>query len=518
MTQERKAHVEGNGAIAQDGSVAAGAGGVAVGRDVHGPVVVAGEGAQVTVTYQGIKVVIPSSEAVTSHRAALRDRLERDARARWGGMSTYIQEEGATLPVEASPYQTGRLGPRENLLTLLRAADRLLVLGEPSSGKTVALERLAWELCDEEEQVVPVLVPLSHYAGTPLTAWVRAILRKTGHLRLDDERALEAFLEESEARCLFLFDGLNEVAPPYRDRLVEELVLWMTAHRRHSVILTSRPQDDLWQRLRGEVGRAVVVQPIGDDQVQAYLVEHLDEKGGIEMVLIPAGEFLMGSTEDDRMADNDERPQHTLYLPDYYIARTLVTNEQYARFVEQNPERRPIGAGWRFTKPPSDRLEDPVVGVSWYDALAYCEWLKQTGRTYRLPTEAEWEKAARGADGRLFPWGDELTPHHCDCDSTGITPVDRHEKEPSPYGCYVVVGNIREWTSTLWGEDWKKAQFTYPYRNDGREDPSAPSTVYRICRGRAYDDDASRLGCSARSHYAPNARDRNLGFRVVLEV
>jgi len=292
MSQEQKAQLGGSGAVAQGGGVATGEKGVAIGGDVHGGVIATGN--HVTVVYQGVEVAIPSPEAVARHRAALRERLETDARTRWGGMSLYIQEEGATLPIEASPYQTGRLGPRENLLRLLHTAGRLLVLGEPGSGKTVSLERLAWELCSPPETVgpppelagpgpelaVPVLVRLFHYAGTSLAEWVRASLQETGHLRLDDERALAAFLQEGKSRCFFLFDGLNEVPPPYRDRLVDELVRWMAACSRHCVVLTSRSQDEVWRRLRGEVNQTVVVQPIGDAQARGYLVAHLGEQRG----------------------------------------------------------------------------------------------------------------------------------------------------------------------------------------------------------------------------------------------
>jgi formylglycine-generating enzyme required for sulfatase activity len=227
-----------------------------------------------------VETELPSSDAIARHRAALRERLEAEARARWGGMAVYIQEEGATLPIEASPYQTGRLGPGKNLLDLLRAAHRLLVLGEPGSGKTVSLERLAWELCHGPEPVVPVLVPLFHYEGAPLAEWVRATLRETGHLRLDDEQMLLAFLgQETLARCFFLFDGLNEVPPAYRDRLAGELARWTSAHPRHPVVLTSRPQDELWRRLRADVDQAVVVQPIADEEARSYLVAHLGQRG-----------------------------------------------------------------------------------------------------------------------------------------------------------------------------------------------------------------------------------------------
>jgi formylglycine-generating enzyme required for sulfatase activity len=279
VEEDKSASVEGSGAIAKDQSVAAGERGIATQGDVSQSTFVTGDHNVLNVTYQGIEVRIPSPTAIASHRAALRQQLEKDAQARWGGMSTYIQEEGATLPIEASPYQTGRLGPRENLLRMLHSADWLLVLGEPGSGKTVALERLAWELCDGPEPTIAVLVRLFQYDGKPLAEWVRTHLQECGYLRLDDERALTAFLQEGEARCIFLFDGLNEVSPPHRDALVGELVRWMKGYPRHSVILTSRSQDELWRRLRGDVNRAVVLQPISDEQARAYLVAHLDQRG-----------------------------------------------------------------------------------------------------------------------------------------------------------------------------------------------------------------------------------------------
>jgi formylglycine-generating enzyme required for sulfatase activity len=119
-----------------------------------------------------------------------------------------------------------------------------------------------------------------------------------------------------------------------------------------------------------------------------------------EMVLIPAGKFLMGSDPSvDKNARDNEQPQHTLHLPDYYLAKTPVTNAQYAAFVQATYRRQP--EGWEHGKPPSGKEDHPVVHVSWHDAVAYCRWLSEvTGRPYRLPSEAEWEKGARGTDGR----------------------------------------------------------------------------------------------------------------------
>jgi len=321
--------------------------------DVSGQVAVGHDIVQigvVNVTYQGTQVAIPTPEAVAAHRAALREKLEADARARWGGMAYYIQEEGATLPVEASPYQEGRLGAREDLLQALGAADRLLVLGEPGSGKTVSLERLAWGMCDGEGAEVPVLVPLRDYAEKSLAEWVLSFLRETGHLRLDDEKALEAFLDQGDCRCTFLFDGLNEVAPPYRDRLIEDLRLWMTAHPRHSVILTSRSQDELWRRLRGEVERAVVVQPVGDEQMEAYLVAHLDEQGRAlygrlderlrEMARTPLILWLV----KEAGAAGESLPGNRGELYERFVGRMLRRDTQQRQLDAEIPDRTKVKA------------------------------------------------------------------------------------------------------------------------------------------------------------------------------
>ncbi len=270
MTSEYEAHLNGDGAIAQgDDAIAAG----------KQAVVIKGSGNTVTITFQGTEIAIPALEAVAAHRVALRAHLERRACQRWGSMATYIHEEGAALPLEASPYQTGRLGPREPLLQALREAQRLLVLGGPGAGKSVSLERLAWDLCAGEAPQIPVLLPLFRYDGASLHAWIRASLQRTGHLRLDTEQALTAFLKESPARCYVLFDGLNEVPPAHRDTLIGELTRWLMTYPRHPVVVTSRPQDELWRQVRGELDRALVVQPISDEQAQAYLVAHLEDKG-----------------------------------------------------------------------------------------------------------------------------------------------------------------------------------------------------------------------------------------------
>jgi len=241
-----------------------------------------------------------------------------------------------------------------------------------------------------------------------------------------------------------------------------------------------------------------------------------------EMILIPAGEFLMGSDpERDRYASDDEQPQHTLYLPDYYIAKTPVTNAQYALFVQTTDYRLP--RHWRRGKPPKGEEDHPVVYVSWYDAVGYCNWLSQaTGKAYRLPSEAEWEKAARGTDGRIYPWGNE-PPDEERCNFykplRRTTAVGHYSPQgDSPYGCADMAGNVTEWTRSLcglWTGD-KVELFGYPYDpGDGREDLEAGSLVARVMRGGAFDCGVRFVRCAVRNWNHPDLRGGNVGFRLV---
>ena len=231
-----------------------------------------------------------------------------------------------------------------------------------------------------------------------------------------------------------------------------------------------------------------------------------------EMLLIPAGEFLLGSEpQRDEHARDDEQPQASLHLSDYWLARTPVTNDQYVSFVAAT-ERR----GWQQ---PSGKDKHPAVNVSWHDARAYCRWLAQvTGKFYRLPTETEWEKGARGTDGRIWPWGDQWVL--CGCNTSeerkGDTmPVDTYAESPSPYGLLDMVGNVGEWTRTKWGPDPAAPRYGYPYRSDdGREDPA--SDDHRVVRGGCWFNSgwlARRIG---RFGGQPSDRFGNLGFRVAV--
>ncbi len=211
-----------------------------------------------------------------------------------------------------------------------------------------------------------------------------------------------------------------------------------------------------------------------------------------ETVLIPGGPFLMGSDVDEE----NERPQQTVELPDFRIGKTPVTNAQYAEFLAKNPEQpEPRKVGWFLRKPPAGKEEHPVVSVSWHDGVAYCQWLSEvTGRTYRLPSEAEWEKAARGTDGRRYPWGNEWQEGIANLDGDETTPVAAHPNGTSPDGCLDMLGNVQEWVGTEAG--WEE----------------------RVVRGGSYRSAADEVRCSARGAGNEASRVPWRGFRVVMEI
>jgi formylglycine-generating enzyme required for sulfatase activity len=236
-----------------------------------------------------------------------------------------------------------------------------------------------------------------------------------------------------------------------------------------------------------------------------------------ELVSIPAGPFQIGSPDPADVAQGDWELQQ-VDLPAYAIGKYPVTNAQYAAFVAEKKAHKPEGAGWIGANPPRGQEAYPVVGVSWVDACAYCAWLSaQSGRAYRLPTEAEWVKAARGdQDRRRYPWGDlEPTSERCDLVERRPNPVDRYPLGQSPYGCFDMVGAIYEWTATSWGYDarlMRDGPCGAPY--DAAR-VRAEADAYRVCCGGPLQDRSRRLGCSVRSCFAPTTRAPVIGFRVV---
>ncbi len=238
--------------------------------------------------------------------------------------------------------------------------------------------------------------------------------------------------------------------------------------------------------------------------------------GEPEWVEIPAGEFWMGGEMYD-----DEKPMHQVYLERYAIARTPVTNAQYRLFVEATKYK--VSDHWKDGRPPSGKENHPVVYVSWKDAMAYCRWLSQvTGKPITLPSEAEWEKAARGdRDRREYPWG-EWAEGRANTEELGLkdtTPVGIFPEGASPYGCLDMASNVWEWTRSLWGQDWGNPEFKYPYQaNDGREDMNAKGNVSRVLRGGSWTIDRRSARCAYRLWNFPASFDFIVGLRVLLSL
>jgi formylglycine-generating enzyme required for sulfatase activity len=206
-----------------------------------------------------------------------------------------------------------------------------------------------------------------------------------------------------------------------------------------------------------------------------------------------------------------------------------VTNTQYLAFVQATGHRRP--AHWQDGKPLPGQEEHPVVNVSWYDALAYCRWLAEvTGRPYRLPSEAEWEKGARGDGGRIYPWGDGWDAARCNArrepgdysgapSEEGVTSVLAYPAGASPYGALDMAGNVWEWTLSLWGEGGHEPTFKYPYDlADGRENVEAPTDVRRVLRGGSFNYGLASARCACRNRVAPESMNWYVGFRVMFPV
>jgi len=256
---------------------------------------------------------------------------------------------------------------------------------------------------------------------------------------------------------------------------------------------------------------------------------------------VPAGKFIMGS---DYYHDN-EKPRHTLNLPyTYYAAKYPITNAQYATFVADGGYDKPqywTAAGWaekekpfwnnyepwtgsRDKGEPFNLLNHPVVEVSWYEAVAFCHWLTEKLRTdgklaegwlICLPTEAEWEKAARGTDGRVYPWGNEFDPNKAnggtDSEIESTSAVGFFPKGKSPYGCQDMAGNVWEWCATKWHKDYKP----YPYQIENEWTADYLEGKYnRMLRGGSWGLNSDHFRCVYRYADDPNINYYDRGFRL----
>ena len=237
-----------------------------------------------------------------------------------------------------------------------------------------------------------------------------------------------------------------------------------------------------------------------------------------------AGEFSMGnSKKTDEMAWEEEAPQRVETIEQAYrIGKCPITNRQFKAFMDDGGytekwRRLWTAAGWaekgERTGPEMwgsmfGLANHPVVGVSWYEAVAFCNWLtEKSGHVVSLPTEAQWEKAARGTDARKYPWGGEITPDHANYNETGIGSTSAAGIFPrgsSPCGALDMSGNVWEWCATKWRDDYKKP-----------EDNDPEGQAVRVLRGGAFSYGSKVVRCAARFRFDPKLRNLDLGFRVV---
>lgn len=252
-----------------------------------------------------------------------------------------------------------------------------------------------------------------------------------------------------------------------------------------------------------------------------------------DLARIPAGDFFMGAAD----AEEDERPVHRVFLREYSIGRFPVTQEEFARFVRDTGHPAPavrslplITAGgrdaifkelavpyvWHNGEPPPGHGTHPVVLITHDDAVAYCHWLARLiGRGVRLPTEAEWEKAARGGvDGQRYPWGDDIDPSRCNFLVDPATKPRRGTRPtgtfpPNAYGLYDISGNVWEWVSDWYGADY--------YAVSDPADPRGPQAGHmRIVRGGSWvNEDVTMLRCGYRHKVPPDTYAYSIGFRIV---
>jgi sulfatase modifying factor 1 len=264
-------------------------------------------------------------------------------------------------------------------------------------------------------------------------------------------------------------------------------------------------RDDLVNRYQTE---AAAQRSRYADLIRSRHEVRVNPKDGLLYVMIPPGEFEMGCVPGDEACDGSEKPRHHVVISKpFWLSQTEVTVEAYKRFAKETGREMPPPP--RFN-PNWDHPDDPVVNVSWNDAEAYCRW---TGG--RLPTEAEWEYAARGGkDGLIYPWGNDITPEHANYWSSkwnGTSPAGSYP--PNGFGLYDMSGNVWEWVSDWYQEDYYRG-LASPV-----SDPKGPAKdTIRVLRGGSWNNNPRNARASNRNRNEPENRNNNIGFRCAWDV
>ena len=267
--------------------------------------------------------------------------------------------------------------------------------------------------------------------------------------------------------------------------------------------------------------------PTSEPELGSTMVSPVD---GMTMVFVPEGDFVMGSAPSDPNARDDELPQHTVFLSDYWIDQTEVTNAMFALFL-QDTGNQSEGGAWLTENDPDIHVflsdgqwqaeagfeDHPMVEVTWYGASAYCQW---AGR--ELPTEAQWEKAARGTDGRIYPWGSQYGAELANADNTGDTcdggacdsftdsaPVGSFPEGASPFGALDMAGNVWELTTDFYSADY--------FGISPAQNPQGPQEGdTRVLKGGSFSSPLRVLRSARRGEADTSGSNFNIGFRCVL--
>jgi formylglycine-generating enzyme required for sulfatase activity len=225
-----------------------------------------------------------------------------------------------------------------------------------------------------------------------------------------------------------------------------------------------------------------------------------------DLIVIPAGDFLMGCETGAR----NERPVHRVWVDRFAIGRDAITNRLYRIFLRETGHPHPA----EFSDPRFNHPEQPVVGVNWFGAVAYCSWLtERLSKPYRLPTEAEWERAARGGgEGALYTWGDEPPEAQPDYSSLWVSGPERvGQRPPNRFGLHDISENVHEWCGDWYGEDYYSAS---PARN-----PQGPASgARRASRGGSWRHQIKITRVAARSSLPPAYRYSDYGFRCAMSL
>ncbi|MCK5055530.1 MAG: SUMF1/EgtB/PvdO family nonheme iron enzyme, partial [Candidatus Aminicenantes bacterium] len=402
---------------------------------------------------------------------------------------------------------------KDRLTDIFNAMEPECGLLKRGSDNKIAFSHLTFQEFLAGKHILNEELYIDNYLKKPW--WKKTLLLYLGYLNIDNKkksnRLVREIIEkgdkctnEEEKNYLRLLGcrALSEFQESNRDEEVVTLV-------RKKLELLIKPGVDL--AVRFEAGEILGV--LGDPRIRPVPEN---------MIKVEKGEFIRGSDAGRKR----EKPVRTIYLDAYMIGKYPVTNEEYKNFIDDGGYANedfwtPEGWQWKEKEKIRESLfwhdrkwngpNFPVVGVSWYEACAYVEWLShKTGEKYRLPTEAEWEKAARGEDGRTYPWGEGIDKNKCNYDETGLNrtgPVGIFPDGKSPYGCFDMAGNVWEWCS-----DWHDEKY---YKKSPDKNPEGPATgVLRVLRGGDWVNDASHVRAAYRDRDVPSSRWYDIGFRL----